>query len=61
MPDTSQRRNLSRREFIAGAGAAGLAAAAAPVLWSDSATAATSGPDGTPEQIHLQWAVDPTS
>ena len=49
---------LSRRGFLTGAGAAGLAAAASPLAVVRSAKAAA--PDGTPEQIHLTWGEDPT-
>ncbi len=51
---------LSRRGFLTGAGAAGLAAAAAPLAAGRSAQAAAASPDGTPEQIHLTWGDDPT-
>jgi Calcineurin-like phosphoesterase/Purple acid Phosphatase, N-terminal domain len=49
---------LSRRGFLTGAGAAGLAAAASPLAVVRAAKAAA--PDGTPEQIHLTWGDDPT-
>jgi hypothetical protein len=49
---------VSRRNFLTGAGAAGIAAAASPLAPSRAARAAT--PDGTPEQIHLTWGADPT-
>jgi hypothetical protein len=49
---------VSRRRFLVGAGAAGLAAGAVPLTASSRAQAAT--PDGTPEQIHLTWGEDPT-
>jgi len=49
---------VSRRRFLTGAGAAGLAAAAPPLASSSPAKADT--PDGTPEQIHLTWGDDPT-
>jgi hypothetical protein len=48
---------VSRRRFLTGAGAAGLAAAAGPLAQSRTVKAAT--PDGTPEQIHLTWGDDP--
>jgi hypothetical protein len=51
---------LSRRGFLTGAGAAGIAAAAAPLAASRTAKAAPTSPDGTPEQIHLTWGDDPT-
>jgi len=52
---------VSRRRFLTGAGAAGLAAAASPIAASGTARAATPAtPDGTPEQIHLTWGKDPT-
>jgi hypothetical protein len=50
---------FSRRNFITGTSAAGLAAAAAPFAVSRAATAAPATPDGTPEQIHLTWGKDP--
>ena len=49
---------VSRRGFLTGAGAAGLAATTSP-LGAREAKAAS--PDGTPEQIHLTWGEDPTS
>jgi hypothetical protein len=49
---------VSRRGFLTGAGAAGIAAAATPLAASRAARAAA--PDGTPEQIHLTWGPDPT-
>jgi hypothetical protein len=49
---------VSRRRFLTGTGAAGLAAAASPLVPSGRAHAAT--PDGTPEQIHLTWGRDPS-
>jgi len=50
---------VSRRRFLVGTGAAGLAAATPPLITGSSrAEAAT--PDGTPEQIHLTWGDDPT-
>jgi Calcineurin-like phosphoesterase/Purple acid Phosphatase, N-terminal domain len=51
---------LSRRGFLTGASAAGLAAASAPLALTRSAKAAGITPDGTPEQIHLTWGEDPT-
>ena len=50
---------FSRRNFITGTSAAGLAAAAAPFAASRIAKAAPATPDGTPEQIHLTWGKDP--
>ena len=49
---------FSRRNFITGTSAAGLAAAASPFA-SRAAKAAPATPDGTPEQIHLTWGKDP--
>jgi hypothetical protein len=49
---------VSRRGFLTGAGAAGLAAAASPMGAERTAKAAS--PDGTPEQIHLTWGEDPS-
>jgi hypothetical protein len=49
---------VSRRRFITGAGAAGIAVAASPFSVERDAKAST--PDGTPEQIHLTWGEDPT-
>ncbi len=49
---------VSRRGFLTGAGAAGIAAATSPIAVAGVAKAAT--PDGTPEQIHLTWGEDPT-
>jgi Calcineurin-like phosphoesterase/Purple acid Phosphatase, N-terminal domain len=53
-------KGLSRRGFLTGAGAAGIAAAAVPLAAGRSASAAPATPDGTPEQIHLTWGDDPT-
>jgi hypothetical protein len=50
--------SVSRRGFLTGASAAGLAAAASPIAVGRTAKATT--PDGTPEQIHLTWAEDPS-
>ena len=51
---------FSRRNFLTGTSAAGLAAAASPFAANRSASAATpAAPDGTPEQIHLTWGKDP--
>jgi hypothetical protein len=62
MAKTSKSSNkkirISRRSFLTGTGAAGVAAAASPLAASRPARAAT--PDGTPEQIHLTWGADPT-
>jgi len=49
---------VSRRHFLTGAGAAGVAAVSSPLAVSRPAQAAA--PDGTPEQIHLTWGKDPT-
>src|SRR5579883_936087 len=51
--------SLNRRGFLRRAGASGLAAAAAP--FAEVTRAAPPSPDGTPEQIHLTWAEDPSS
>jgi hypothetical protein len=48
----------SRRSFFRKVGASGLAAAAAPIGLT---AGASSGADGTPEQIHLTWGDDPSS
>ncbi len=50
---------FSRRNFLTGTSAAGLAAAASPFAASQAANAAPTTPDGTPEQIHLTWGKDP--
>jgi hypothetical protein len=50
---------LTRRGFFKGAGAAGLAAVAAPSRQAGAAAAAPA--DGTPEQIHLTFGDDPAS
>jgi Calcineurin-like phosphoesterase/Purple acid Phosphatase, N-terminal domain len=58
-PADSEHSSLSRREFFKSAGAAGVAAASAPLaLASEASVTATA--DGTPEQIHLTWGDDPT-
>jgi hypothetical protein len=49
---------VSRRGFLKFAGASGLAGAANAL---STARAASSTPDGTPEQIHLTWGNDPSS
>jgi hypothetical protein len=60
-PNGSLSFPVSRRRFLTGAGAAGLAAASGPLATSSPAKAATPAtPDGTPEQIHLTWGKDPT-
>jgi hypothetical protein len=52
--------SISRRGFVAVAGATGLVAAASPLaLFAGDAKPAPA--DGTPEQIHLTWGEDPTS
>jgi len=63
---------FSRRRFLVGAGAAGLASAAPglvrPAIASAGPAVRATGPstasaptgDGTPEQIHLTWGADPT-
>ena len=50
------KKTVTRRDFIKGATAAGVAATLAPVL---AGRARAGGPDGTPEQIHLTWGADP--
>jgi hypothetical protein len=50
---------VSRRRFLTGTGAAGLAAAAGPFT-AGSRTAKAATADGTPEQIHLTWGQDPS-
>ena len=50
---------VSRRGFLKLAGASGLASAAGS--FAATGKAATTNPDGTPEQIHLTWGSDPTS
>jgi hypothetical protein len=62
MPATSGRSGFSRRQVLVGASTTGLLAAAG----TETAKAATrrarnAGGDGTPEQVHLTWAEDPTS
>lgn len=54
-------KHLSRRQFLAGAGAAGMATAVPNVLSPTAAGAAPVAGDGTPEQVHLTWGDDPTS
>ncbi len=57
---------VSRRQFLVGAGAAGLALAAGPLTGTASASTSGAGatadvrPDGTPEQVHLTWGNDPS-
>jgi hypothetical protein len=53
--------SISRRGFVAGAGATGLAAAASPLALFAGDARSTPPADGTPEQIHLTWGEDPTS
>jgi hypothetical protein len=50
---------VSRRGFLKFAGASSLATAASTL--ASAARAASSAPDGTPEQIHLTWGNDPAS
>jgi hypothetical protein len=50
---------FSRRNFLTGTSAAGLAAATSPFAANRAANAAPATPDGTPEQIHLTWGKDP--
>jgi hypothetical protein len=63
--ESASSSSISRRKFILGAGGAGVLAAApigfmaAEVAGAAPADAATSTPNGTPEQIHLTWGVDP--
>jgi len=49
---------ISRRQFVTGAGATGLAAATASRPLQARGPASLAG-DGTPEQIHLTWGADP--
>jgi hypothetical protein len=58
--DDNAATSVSRRGFLTGAGAAGLAAAAGPLAIGGTANATPTTPDGTPEQIHLTWGADPT-
>ncbi len=64
--DEASSHRVSRRHFLAGAGAAGLALAAGPLTGAAYAASPASGrstdapPDGTPEQVHLTWGDDPT-
>src|ERR1700743_3848123 len=57
---------VSRRQFLVGAGAAGLGLAAGPLTGTASASTSGAGatadvrPDGTPEQVHLTWGNDPS-
>jgi hypothetical protein len=57
-PEESRSFAVSRRDFLTGAGVAGVVAATSPLATERSAKAAT--PDGTPEQVHLTWGEDPT-
>lgn len=50
---------VSRRGFLKLAGVSGLATAAGSL--AAVSKAATTSPDGTPEQIHLTWGGDPTA
>jgi hypothetical protein len=50
---------VSRRGFLKLAGASGLASAAGSL--ATTSQAATTNPDGTPEQIHLTWGSDPAT
>ena len=61
LPDTIDASGsaLSRRGFVRGAGAVGLATAVSPFALAKEAVAAAA--DGTPEQIHLTWGDDPAS
>lgn len=52
-------RAITRREFVTGAGIAGLAAATS-ALGAQTATAGMPAANGTPEQIHLTWGEDPS-
>ena len=67
-PASQDSRSVTRRQMLAGAGGAGLLAAATPLLPAAPAAARATAPrragraaDGTPEQIHLTWGSDPTS
>ena len=55
---------VSRRQFLVGAGATGLASATTTLIGPARAFADGSppeAPDGTPEQIHLTWGNDPAT
>jgi hypothetical protein len=64
--DGFPNHRVSRRQFLAGAGAAGLAFAAGPLTGTAFAAGSPSDgpsdatPDGTPEQVHLTWGDDPS-
>jgi hypothetical protein len=60
MTDRTDNR-FSRRSFLAGAGAIGLASAAPGLVGRAGATTLPSSPDGTPEQIHLTWTEEPST
>ena len=61
LPDTIDASGsaLSRRGFVRGASAMGLATAVSPFALAKDAAAASA--DGTPEQVHLTWGDDPAS
>jgi hypothetical protein len=51
---TDQHRGMSRRTFVGGLGASGLAIAASPALWLQPDVSAAD----SPEQLHLQFGSD---
>ena len=56
---TDALAGVSRRGFLKLAGVSGLASAAGS--FASASKAATTNPDGTPEQIHLTWGSDPAT
>ena len=67
---TPEQKPFSRRQLLKGAGAGGLAAALIPAMRQSRGpldrlasfdASPASGPNGTPEQVHLTWGEDPTS
>ncbi len=65
VPELPEPDGPSRRQVLAGAGGAGLLAAAAPVPLTLTRPqrhgGAAGASDGTPEQIHLTWGPDPAT
>jgi hypothetical protein len=59
-PHSSGRQEFSRRLFLKGTGGIALAGALGTTLFEGTAFAAL-GTGTTPEQVHLQWGLDPTS
>jgi hypothetical protein len=51
---------FSRRAFLVGAGASGLAAATPTAGWAPRAFADPTSLGGTPEQVHLTWGSEPS-